>query len=380
VPVIAWILLAYVLAFSAVNIMYMYFTRAEGLGSIVRVLAGAVWPMVFAVLILGHGRMVNGRVVLNVLFVIVIVRALTAVVSLTGLDPTIPGVPIAFPSAAFGYADLRVSGLMLMSMALAISCSARSSPGRRAAGFLGILTIPAVAFGASRVSLIKGLFTLALFVTVRKRVFLTLTLAMIAAAVVMVINTDPEMLYKLPIGARRAFTGVVLPSEFAGIRATIEGSDRWHWDLAAGGFRRWTRSPAAFFVGNMVRAPYSAWNDDLSYEEMLEKAICMGSYEAGLWSVLSVYGLIGATLAAMLMWNLANPVFREVWRNSAWTPTTALCFVALSALAEWVVFCPVSGGFPNHQIAMLAVATAALREKNERPDNISQPSGPMLRR
>jgi hypothetical protein len=315
---------------------------------------------VLAALLLLHARVPRPGLVLAVILATSVIRMLLDMASFFGVPVSLPGLPVFLPAAVSSSVDLRTIAPTALPLCLALTGTGVTRARRFWAGVMTFAVLAGIVFGASRIALIRGLFIVLFYMFFQRRTVWLLSLMTAGTIGALAINMNPELLYKLPQDVRRSFISVVVPSDFTDIHKSIEGSNRWHFDLAKLGFRRWTRGPATYAVGNAVKAPYVDAQTDLSYEEMIEQAVNMGGYESGLWTVLAILGSAGAVLYSLVLWKLTAPLVSTVWRRRVSTPALALAFLALTAVADWLVFSPMAGGFPTLPLPLMALARAAI--------------------
>ena len=351
-----------------------------GIGGIFRAYFYALWPYPFLIGFSLYGFSQNIRWGLHALQIGY--RFRIAMVFATFLNPGflyLPGVNFVLPgSTAGGLSDLRVSGLGMVMVSLAllfskrgIFLSARTFYFTGIQAFRVLIGVMALLFGGGRSSVIECAFAF-LFAAVYSRKWVVLGIVLILGiGIVSWVNLTPQILDKLPERVGRAVSILILkdaPTEVENLKGSDLGaSDMWHKRLREIALQRWTASPVSLFFGTGIRSFDVSVAQDFSspdiFEESLENSANVGAYETAVWDVLAVSGLVGFVLYYLLIYQLV----RQIWRLRAIADQDGfgrvLVFFSLCQVTIWVLSSYLSGSWPSFELMMLGVTVIYLQDR-----------------
>ncbi len=297
----------------------------------------------------------------------------------------LPGINFILPASVGGLEDLRGPGLGLAIISLALLFSKRGIfLSRRTIIFPVIQVIrllealAALLFGGSRFSLIAGFLAIG-FALIYSRRWIVITLFLIlGGSVVGWINMYPQSLEKLPVLAERAASILILKDNTITIQEQLQGSNLWHQRLREVGFQRWTENPVSLFFGTGVHAfdptiAQGAPSGDELFERALDNAANVGAFENGLFTVLSLTGLVGFALYAILFFQLIRRIFslRAIADQDDFGRT--LTFYAICQGVIWVISCYFAGSWPSFELMILGITAVYLQERADEQE-ASSPS------
>ena len=182
---------------------------------------------------------------------------------------------------------------------------------------------------------------------------------------VVVLNQQPNLIYRFPIQAQRTMSILVGESSTRWLdwHSNLRSSNEWHQRLSQLGFERWTESPVTVAIGNHIE-PYDDRYEAYSatFEEKAQVAARLGVYESGLWTVVSPLGVAGGLLYAVLFWFLLRDPLRVLREEGVLGLPHVFYFLAVLELVLWITFCWISGGYPSHELLMAGIAKAVYED------------------
>lgn len=360
-PKSLYLLSLYVLAHMAASVFVSKSQGGDGIGSIGRVYAHALWPLIFLFAFQRHGSTKYLKHGLVAMYLAALFRALLGVWGY--LSPSfryVPGINFILPGGHTGGGDLRFSALTLLSLSLCFLAMSRPVAAKLFHGLMACLASGLIWFGGGRVSLAMSLVVLGFWCVVQKKYVLLLSVIAAIATMAGVLNATPSLAYSFPRNVRRTLSVLILKKAHSDVHRMVELSDDYHFGLGRAGFRRWTRSIGSALLGNRVH-PYSqefyaaTANTDLR----IEIASKMGTYESGLWTALAVLGAVGAVLYISLFRAYLSGIIAEVFAGRIHDYTSAFYFLAVSSALTWAAFCWISGHFPSRELMLCGIARIA---------------------
>ena len=362
IPTSVFLLAAYLAIHGIVSVYISILSGEGGVGNIGRVYFRGFWPVVFLLTFYWFGSTRLLGLVLAVIYGSAMIRVSLGLVGYFWPSVLyIPVISFVFPAAYTGGIDLRESALVLVPVAF---CYARLARSRFKALFhtaLIVLGGALVLLGGSRVSL--GIFcAIALcWATFHKRFVLLAVLALGLLGTVLFLSSDPTVLDPLPLRIRRTLSILVIPGPNSEVHRMVASSDYWHYHLMRRAAERWLESPQSFLVGHRVHrfdeAMFKGFTTDLRVKA--EVSATMGYYESGLWTVLAVFGCVGAILYILVFWWLLRDIVFDLFRNGVCDYRHAFYFLAVSGILIWFVFSWIAGHLPSWQLMLAAIAKAA---------------------
>lgn len=335
-----------------------------GMGNILRVYVRGLWPLVFAVPFYLYGGTHCLRQALVTMYVAAIVRSICGLLGY--LIPELLYVPVLnfiLPGGYMEGADLRESALWMLYLCLCFISLSRRKPRLMLHLLVAAFAFACILLGGGRASLGMACAVVLLWLLFQRR-YLTLAAAAVVLAVLMaMLNSRPDLVYRFSPRVQRTLSILVLKSPFTDVHEEVVGSDEWHFELGRMGARRWAASPRSLAVGNRVYPflfDFVALSGSVGVK--MEVAAAMGSYESGLWTVLAVLGLVGASLYAGTFWGLLRPVLPGLLKSRICDYRSAFGFLAVASLVIWVTFSWIVGHFPSEALMLAVIAKAAYED------------------
>ncbi len=346
----------------AVSVYAADFRDFGRVGSLTRPYLQGLWALLFGILFYRYG-LLKPRLLLGLLYAAFLVRALLSVGAFFFADVvTNPKFGFAFMSETLGVHDLRQAGIQTVLLGFMFAKLAKGNIWKAVNyGIMGMAAI-LVALGGGRVSVVMVCVIPLIWGFIRKKWGLMTGISAVGLGLVIFINQNTHMLYKLPPTARRALSVLVAETSTSWVDWHIsnQSSNYWHRYLAEMGWKRWTRNPATFLFGDRVKPfdeAYHAYSTSL--ETRAEIAAQLGSYESGLWSILGVLGAVGAGLYIALFRHFLGPVLSAVRKEGVRDAAHALGCLAIIQFALWSLFCWTAGGLPSYELMMAFFAHVA---------------------
>ena len=339
------------------------------LGSLSRAYMNGLWVLIFGILFYKYG-ILNPALILHLLYGTFLLRAILGGLSVVFQDIfPIPSAGFFLSGMALGLGDYRVTGLQLGLLAYVHAGMSQ----RRAVKFMHyvvvVIAVALTAMGGGRV-MVAMICLIPLILSVLRRRFGWFALmGAVVVAFIIILNRYPDSLYRLPESARRSLSILVSESSTRWLdwHDMNRISNMWHQRLGQLGFERWTETPLTFLFGNRVEPFDEAYNAySATWETKADIAAKLGLYEAGLWTVLGLAGIIGfLAYLRMFLFLLKGPL-RLIHSAAGSHPARALAFIALVSITLWAVFSWIAGGFPSYELLLAFLAKAAYEDSNRR--------------
>jgi len=347
----------------------------QGIGGIFRIYFLALWPFLFVTGFSFYSFSQHIRWGLYALQ-----RGYLARISMelaTFLMPGflyLPGINFVLPGSTLGgFDDLRTAGLGLALVSLALLFSKRGIYLSRRTFFFPVIqvirlleAVAALLFGGGRFNLIACFLAIGFALIYARKWIVVSVLLVVVGGGMGWINMYPQIIEKLPDRVQRTASILILKENAVAMQERLQGSNLWHQRLREIGFQRWIENPVSFFFGTGVKAfDYTVGQGagDELFDRSLENAANVGGYENGLFTVLSLTGLVGFALYATLFFQL----IRRIWLLQAVADQDdfgrTLSFYALCQAALWIISCYFSGGWPSFELMILGVAVVYLQER-----------------
>jgi hypothetical protein len=210
--------------------------------------------------------------------------------------------------------------------------------------------------GGSRVSAAMAALLPFMWMAVQRRYFLILFLTACIGTGIGLLNANPDMLEHLPLPGQRALSIFVL-GERLDVQAQQRGSNDWHAYLFKLGRDRWLASPLSITLGNRIR-PFDItfYSPRIDFFHQAEIAANTARYERSLWTVITTTGVVGGLLYAATFMALLRGPTRRLFRDGLTDFRHIVYFMAFTHSALWIIFSPVSGGFPGNQLMWAGIA------------------------
>lgn len=369
-----FLLLGYLVAHLGASAFLAITHHTGGLGSILRVYMHGIWPLAFLIPFYYFGDTKHLKKALALMYLAAILRVILGAIALAFPDILyIPGVNFVLPATASGGTDLRVSSLFLVSFSMCYYAMSRSI----VAKVVNVLVIMAatifVLLGAGRIGMVMFFGYIFFFMLIQKYRFILMFAALAFVCVVGGLNVNPDVLYNFPRPIRRTLSALVLDSRYHAIHKETRLSNEWHFELARRGQQRWLESPRSFFVGQRVMPFTEAYRaHSANFFSRLEIAAQMGTYEAGLWTVLGVTGVVGLVLYLWVLHYLCRGLLPALWKNGIADHLHAFYFLGILNVTIWLVFAWIAGHFPGNALMLAAIARSTYdTEKRREMDKIA---------
>lgn len=365
-PALDWSLCAlpaYMLLHLAVSCALNLAAGKPGTGTILRLYLNGLWGVGFAALFWTYGSLRHLRIALILATVFCGIRVLNGALVIGVPDPWGGQSDALYvPSTSL---DLRLSALLLIALLVIWFYRRREGWIRLAIGSAYVAAIYLVWLGASRVAALSAALTLLFWALVQRRRagLLAGGVGVLAAVLIAIaVNVSPGFYDSLPNGVQRSMSTFVVTRDLD-MHAETAGSNAWHFTLMEAGFRRWTRNPLSFLVGN----PVGGWQPDYatleSWEEQADVAAQLALYENAMSTVTATLGLVGLLLWARALHWLYRPFTRTVLRSGIRRPDDALAFVAVQSLVLYLGFSVIAGGYPATQCVLGVLAAMVFNDR-----------------
>lgn len=368
-PLAARLLFGYLLLHCLVSVVINKLNGLSGGGSILRVYLQALWPLIFMIPFYCFGDALRHRkLVLRLVYIAVVLRVGIALLSV--LFPM--GVAMLPFSSSFvlsgplsGLADLRASGIQLALLSICYFHLTRFVALKLYHLVMLFAAFILVFFGSGRISAAMVLVLIPLWTILYRRYFLTATLGILIVSWILILNSNPDMIYSFPRPVQRVLSMMINKKANIEWHRDLEGSDEWHRRLIHLGYERWTHSAPSLFFGNRIEGyDEGFYAASSNFEIKAQIAARMGTYESGLWTMLGVTGVVGLGLYLVLYYFLMKNVMRVLWRERIRSTTHAFYLLASASFFLWVCFSWFSGGFPGQDL-MLAIIAKAIYEEDK---------------
>ncbi|MDQ6624135.1 MAG: hypothetical protein M3Y86_11720 [Verrucomicrobiota bacterium] len=358
IPKVFYVLGVYLVAHFAFSMIQ---NQSEGAGNVARAYMNMLWPVVFGFYFWRFGSTKVMRTAVQVMYVAALMRMGFGLVNyFAGTTFVIPAINYTIDPQ-----DLRVSGIIVLVIAVLFATMKGSFLKRVFNGFIALFSVWAILLGGSRSGMLTLIFIPLFIFAVSRKWALVVVSGASAAVIVLWLNVYPGVLNNLPSRAARSASVVVL-GERLDVQEDARMSNDWHLLALPGVAReRWSRNWRSMAIGTGIR-PFRPINFYAGYERnwiftMAEVSADMGAYESAFWTLLAVLGLIGMGLYfAVIIWllrSLLPPLMKRKKRDLTW----GVMLWASLAIALWVVLIIPAGGYPSMEIflGLLALATMA---------------------
>jgi hypothetical protein len=379
-PPLPWTIYALLALFIvdwAISIYVIEDLDLHGIGSLSRAYISGLWAIIFGLLFYRYGEL-NPRQILRLLYIVFCLRSI--VVGTAALVETflpLPKIGFVLSGLISGFTEYRVAGIQLGLLAFAYATMERRVGVKLVHYAVAAVAIWMALLGGGRVTIGITCCALLMWAILRRQWGWLSLLGAMGLALVVLLNRSPEMLYHLPKGGQRALSILVTESSTRWLdwhdRNRI--SNQWHRHLSELGWQRWTENPATFLFGNRVE-PYDESYEARSATWQMKADIGakMGLYEAGLWTVLGLIGLVGLLLYLGLFVFLLKGPLALVRREGICSPTHVLAFLALLGAMLWGVFSWIVGHFPSYELMMAVLAKAAYEDRRREQARVADVS------
>lgn len=364
-PKSLYLLLAYLLARLTID---LYCAVLDGLptGNILRVYVMGLWPLIFAVPFSYYGNTANIKNVFWLMYAAAFVRSALGVIGYCfPLIFTVTGAQFILPGLYSQGLELRASALWLLYLGLAAWSMSRQRF-HILHTLVALAAIAGVCVGGSRGSLGIMVGIILLWALINRRYWALGILSLLFLSIVVVLNLNYEIVYMLPDRIQRTMSILLFNSPFHDIGNLVAGSNEWHFELGKMAYSQWTASLSNFIFGHRV-IPFAGDMENVAQSSFwlgLKIAADMGYYEAGLWTVLALTGIVGGILYMHVIFHLIRPLWAILWKEGIQTPSNALAFVGVSSAVLWFIFSWIIGHFPSEQLLFLVLARAAYADRN----------------
>lgn len=331
-------------------------------GSLSRAYMNGLWVLIFGILFYKYG-VLNPALILNLLYGTFLLRAALGGLSIVFRDVIpLPSAGFLLSGMALGLGDYRFTGMQLGLLAY-VHVGLTKSPTVKLVHYtVVVIAVLLTAMGGGRVMVAMICLIPLILAVLRRRFGWFALIGAVVVTLIIIINRHPDSLYRLPESARRSLSILVSESSTRWLdwHDMNRISNMWHQRLGHLGFERWTASPLTFLFGNRVEPFDEAYNAySATWETKADIAAKLGLYEAGLWTVLGLAGVIGLLCYASLFVFLLKGPLGLIHHATGNLPARALAFMALISIALWVVFSWIAGGFPSYELLLAFLAKVA---------------------
>jgi hypothetical protein len=342
-----------------------------GTGNMARSYMNALWPLIFGFLFYTFGESRWCRLALNLLLLGAFLRVVVGL--LRAFDVPfwyIPGLNFVALGAAEGMGgtnDLRTSGFLLGTAALAASLVPQGSIARLLKLFLFALGAGALVLGGGRVLFVSFGLVILLTLLLYRQFLALAAFALAGISLVYVLNTDLHRLDFLPDNIKRTLSVLVISEQRSSFAGLTTLSDEYHERLGEEGLQRWSQHPGTIVFGNPIKPIDSDYGQQstvyqVTLQRLVDNAARTGSYESALWSVLAVFGVIGALLWTWLTLRLTRGFIPRLWRERIASPYHAILYLCLVQFAVLAGFCWISGSYPGLELALAFIGRGAIED------------------
>ncbi|MEI6167040.1 MAG: hypothetical protein WCS52_07585 [bacterium] len=339
---------------------------AGNLGSITRAFLHGFWGILFGILFYWYG-LLKPRFLLRAMYGAYLARAfLAGVASLFENFFVIPKVGFAFMSATSGIYDFRVSGIPIVLLGFVFAKMAKNKFWKAIHYGVIVMAVFLVALGGGRVSIGMVCTIPLIWSLVQRKMGRLAMISALVLALIFILNQYSSLLYELPSTAQRALSILVneTSTKWVDWHTYNQASDYWHRYLGELGLQRWTQSPLTVLTGNRVESFDETFNAySVTLEIKAEIAAKLGAFESGLWTVLALMGVVGASLYVGVFRFLLGQPFLVLKKDGIIGPVQALGFIAIIQFSLWVIFCWIAGGFPSYELMMAVFANVACSDE-----------------
>lgn len=368
-PAAMYALVYYLVAHWAGSCIYNGLNGESGYGNVARVYLTPVGLIAFALMFRKYGSTRYIPLALSLTYWAALFRVAAGfAIYFTNSFAYIPIINYVLPGSTHSRsADLRASGLVLLSISLCYLLINKRIGYKLVHWIVLIISCVAIAFGAGRTSIILGasaiLFAAALY---RKVIPFVVSFATVLG-VVFILNTDTAILNHFPPGVQRTLSILLLNRTDAAYYGRTTTSDEWHEELRSVAYSRWTQSWNTFFFGTGVR-PFDVSTAEYASgitttAELLEAASKVGAYESGWWTVIAVTGAVGLLLYLVVLLFLLRRLLPVLIKEKVSDHAHAFAFLAVFGIINWLILGWTNGSFPSTEIMFGFIAVGALRHE-----------------
>lgn len=340
---------------------------AGGVGSMTRSYFLGFWPLVFLLLFskFGVSRLVGTA--MGVMYVFCLLRVLVTLAAWSAEDLVfLPYVNFVFSGSYGGLADFRFVGILLLLLSLGFSRVCESSLARRLHVLMAFISGGLILLGGGRVTVAMLLIIPVIWAAYAHRVKAVVVFVAVVAGCVVMLNKQPEVIYRFPPTVQRGLSILVHGSRNGAVEwhEKERGSNEWHRRLMEIGFEKWAESPWTLLLGHRVKT----FDDDFlgmnaSLETRAKVAANLGLYESGLWTVLGMTGVVGLGAYACLFFVLLRKPALLLWREGMRETSHIVMFVAVTQCILWAVFSWIAGSLPSQELMLAGMAWAAAEDR-----------------
>lgn len=364
-PWTVYVLLFYLAAHLFGSLLINRYLGGSGMGNIVRTYTMALWPLIFIPFFFHFGDTRWIRFMLLITFLGLLFRVVVGVYSyfFPGFI-FFRGINAFFLLSERGALELRDAPLRLLILCLGLFGVVRYFTTKAAILLSALLCTWFLLMGSGRVNVAMLGIVPFIWLLVQRRYFLMIGLIGLFGVAILLLNSNPEILYELPKGPQRALT-VLLFEERLDIQAQLEGSNLWHKELLRVGKEKWLESWRTFMIGNRVHPfDYTMGGLRPDFYHSIHVAASIARYERALWTIISTTGLLGGLLYASVFFRLLKGPVLHILRNRVRTLNDAVYFSAFVHCTLFILFSPVSGAFPGIELMWAGIAFALHRDEH----------------
>jgi hypothetical protein len=364
VPVLIWLLLAYLLAETGRAIFLNHSARHTGTSHLLRSYGAALWAPLFAILFYQYGSIRHVKLVMKLIFGILLVRSALGFLQIYSPDILYLNLFGSYLLLAPGGAtEMRVTGLHLIILSCSFFFMTRRVSLRILLVLMALLAAWLTLVGSGRVTIVMLLVIPLLVLFFQRRYVLLGVSGAVIGFGLLLLNLHATFIESLPDYAERALSALVFTQKLD-IHASLRLGDEWHYTLMRLGYQNWTESPLTFFFGRPIE-PFdeSFYAVTASFAEQVDIAARTARYESALWTNLASLGLFGVLLIVALYTKLLRDPFRELMRRGCVDFETCFYFYAVCHVVLFVAFSWIAGGFPGYELAVAAMAKSLYDDK-----------------
>ncbi|MEP6820923.1 MAG: hypothetical protein ABI946_01090 [Chthoniobacterales bacterium] len=370
-PLAMYFLSAYLIAHWIGSNVYNRLNNESGFGNVSRAYFNALWVIVFVIAFWRYGSTKYVRGALAIGYVAAFGRLITGLLTyFSEAFAYIPVVNYVLPgSTNTRSADIRASALIVGLFAICYFLIQKGFLRKSFQGGVFLCSVIALLFGAGRGSLVLlALAPISIAFLYRKVVPILLLLALIVS-VVAILNLDPAFLNRLPEGAQRSLSVVLVDKTQAAGYSGTSASDLWHADLRELGFQNWTRSWHSFIFGTGIRPFDSAMNEQVAgkttWQDLIASSSKVGAYESGWWTVTAVTGLLGLVSYLLVFSYLLRRLVPILWKEKVADHRHAFAFLGVFGIVNWLALGWGNGSFPGVEIMYGFIAVCAFQDRQQ---------------
>jgi hypothetical protein len=392
-PASVFLLTIYIFAHWIGSLSYNTFNGLGGHGNVTRSYMNAAWPFILFFFFYYFGRSDLIRSALGFMFASYLIRVGLGLWDY--FDPGmryIPGINFVLPAtSAFsdggGSGDLRNSAPNACLLAICYICLSRGFLRKSFFFCIVVATCGITALGGGRIAILYVMCILLGSALLYRRFIWIILITTLLAAFVLLLNIQKSIIYVFPEPMQRSLSVLVFEKGSVDAHEGTELSDKWHGMLQKAGYERWTESVGSILFGHGLR-PFDPGFFDKNaggmeyFYFMVKVATQTASFEAGLWTVLAVFGLTGLILYLNVFRFLLADALPNLWRNKICDYNHAFYFLASYHVITWVVFCSKAGTYPSTALMFALFAKTAHDDeiwRNKNPSTTTTNFAPILK-